>query len=62
MEAEEFQDALDRLGISQVEAARRLRVSDRAVRFWVAGDRKIPGPVEVLVECWLEKAREGSDG
>lgn len=59
MEADELREALDELGISQREAARRLRVSDRAVRYWVAGEREIPGPVEALVECWLTKHREG---
>jgi len=58
MEADELREALDELGISQLEAARRLRVSGRAVRYWVAGEREIPGPVEALVECWLTKARE----
>lgn len=59
MDADELRDVLDELGITQREAARRLRVSDRAVRYWVAGEREIPGPVEALVECWLTKAREG---
>lgn len=61
MEADELREALDELGISQREAARRLRVSDRAVRYWVAGEREIPGPVEALVECWLTKAREAEN-
>ena len=61
MDGDELQAALDRIGISQREAARRLRVSDRAVRYWIAGDREIPGPVEALVECWLTKEAEGTD-
>lgn len=61
MDAGELREALEELGISQREAARRLRVSPRTVRYWVAGDREIPGPVEVLVECWLTEAREGDD-
>lgn len=61
MDAKELRAALDTLGISQREAARRLRVSDRAVRYWIAGEREIPGPVEALVECWLAKAQERSD-
>lgn len=60
MQGDELREALETLGISQREAARRLQVSDRAVRYWVAGEREIPGPVEVLVECWLQK-EEGSD-
>lgn len=61
MEADELREALDELGISQREAARRLRVTDRAVRYWVAGEREIPGPVEALVECWLTKHREAEN-
>lgn len=61
MDAEELRDALDELGLTQVEAAERLRVSGRTVRYWVAGEREIPGPAEALIECWLRKAREGTD-
>lgn len=61
MDADELREALDELGISQREAARRLRVTDRAVRYWVAGEREIPGPVEALVECWLTKPREAEN-
>lgn len=52
VEAQQLRDALEELGIAQVEAARRLRVSDRTVRYWVSGEREIPGPVSVVVECW----------
>lgn len=61
LDADELRDALNELGLTQVEAADRLRVSDRTVRYWVAGEREIPGPAEALIECWLQKKREGSD-
>lgn len=63
VDSQEFRDALEELGLSQVEAARRLRVTDRTVRYWVAGEREIPGPVEVLIEDWLRRgiAAEADD-
>lgn len=51
-----FRTALDRLGLTQSEAARRLGVDPRTVRRWIAGDRKIPGPVAVLLRTWLASA------
>lgn len=60
MDADELREALGELGLTQVEAAERLNVSDRAVRYWVAGENEIPGPAEALIECWLNKAREGT--
>lgn len=45
--------ALDRLGLSQSEAARRCGVDPRSMRRWLAGDRRIPGPVVELVRTWL---------
>ena len=54
MTAQGFRDALAKLGINQVQAARALRVDPRTVRRWIAGDVKIPGPVEILLETWLK--------
>lgn len=48
--------ALTRLGLSQSEAARRCGVDPRTMRRWLAGDRKIPGPVVELVRTWLRLA------
>lgn len=52
MSNEEFRRALDALGLSQTEAARRFRVGLRSVQHWVAGTHKVPPPVEVLLETW----------
>ena len=38
----DFRATLDRLGLSQLAAARLLRVTGRVVRMWVAGDRPVP--------------------
>lgn len=46
---------LKRLGLSQSEAARRLGVRQSTMYRWLAGERKIPGPVQAAVKCWIEK-------
>jgi hypothetical protein len=38
----------------QTPLAQRLRVDDRTVRRWLAGDRAIPGPAETAIELLLE--------
>jgi DNA-binding transcriptional regulator YiaG len=46
----EFKEARKRLGLSQVEMAKFLRLSDaRAVRFYEAGKRGISGPIQVAI-------------
>ena len=52
MTAQEFRRQLRRVGISQLEAARRLRVNPRTVQRWVAGDSPIPEAVAQLVVLW----------
>jgi DNA-binding transcriptional regulator YiaG len=41
---------LDKAGVSQREAARILGVTDRAMRFWCAGET-IPYTVQFALEC-----------
>ncbi len=53
MTPKQLRDALRRLELNQVAAARRLGVSARAVRYWVAGERRIPEPVVLLLRTWL---------
>lgn len=45
--------ALKRLRLSQSKAARRLGVQQSTIYRWLAGGRKIPGPVEAAIRCWL---------
>ncbi len=49
---QELRRHLQRVGISQMETARRLKVSPRTVRRWVAGDSPIPEAVAQLVALW----------
>jgi len=53
MTPKHFRAALKRLGMNQTNAAKRLGVTPRAVRFWVAGDRSIPEPVVILLRTWM---------
>lgn len=46
--------ALKTLRLSQSEGARRLGVKQSTMYRWLAGARKIPGPVEAAIKCWLE--------
>jgi transcriptional regulator with XRE-family HTH domain len=48
--------ALKVLELSQSEAARRLGVRQSTMYRWLAGERKIPGPVVAAITCWLEVA------
>ena len=54
MTPKQFRAALKRLTLNQTEAAARLGVTPRAVRFWLASDRAIPEPVVILVRTWLK--------
>ena len=51
MTPDEFRAALAALGLSQVAAAKALESDERSVRRWIAGDRKVPGPVRVALRC-----------
>lgn len=65
MKADELREALEKLGLTQVAAAKRLHVSLRSVQNWVAGSHDVPGPVKVLVRTWLrhpELLEEANDG
>lgn len=45
MTAKQYSDAIERLGLTQVGAARFLGVDERTSRRWIAGERPIPEPV-----------------
>ena len=40
---------IKKLGLSQMELARRLGVDGRSVRRWLAGEAKVPGPARVAI-------------
>lgn len=44
MSPDDYRAALEKLGLSQVAAARLLGVDDRTSRRWACGERDIPPP------------------
>lgn len=64
MTPRQLRTALKRLRLSQSEAARRLGVQQSTMYRWLAGERKIPGPVEAAIKCWNalpQRETEGTD-
>ena len=60
MTPQQLRQALKRLGLKQTHAAERLGVDPRTVRRWVAGDRRIPAPVAILVRTWVSTSKQVS--
>lgn len=57
MTRSQFRQALERLRLTQVAAAKHLGVDARSVRRWIAGDRRVPEPVAILLRLWLKARR-----
>jgi hypothetical protein len=53
MTPKQFQSAIDRLGLSQVGAARLLGADPRTARRWALGERSVPEPVAILLRLML---------
>lgn len=53
MTAKQFQTAIDRLGLSQVGAARLLGADPRTARRWALDERSVPEPVAILLRLML---------
>lgn len=62
MSSKQFRTALKALGLSQMEAARRLHVDPRTVRRWALGEAKrgIPEPVVLLIRTWVAAGRHAT--
>ena len=56
MTPDEFKEMRQQLGYTQVGLADYLGVTDRAVRRWEAGDRKIDPPAAVALELMVRLA------
>jgi DNA-binding transcriptional regulator YiaG len=57
MTATQLKRSLQRLGLSQMEFSRRIRVDGRTVRHWIAGSYPVPQAVALLLECWQREQR-----
>jgi transcriptional regulator with XRE-family HTH domain len=53
MTANQFRAALDRLKLSQLEAARLFNSNDRTVRRWAIGERGVPPTVAIMLRLML---------
>ena len=53
MTANQYRAALDRLGLSQVGAARLFGAGERTSRHWASGDRAVPEAVAILLRLML---------
>ena len=60
MTAQEYRDAIEELGLSQVKAARLFGVADRTSRRWAACD-EIPRSVQLALDLMIEYGVDPSD-
>lgn len=56
MTPKQLRQAIGRLGLTQQAMADRLGVHVQTVKKWLAGDRRIPEPVVLLIAVWLREA------
>jgi hypothetical protein len=53
MTPEQFRLAIERLGLSQVRAARLFGANERSARRWATGETDIPIPVELCLKLMV---------
>lgn len=51
MTAEQYCKAIERIGLSQVGAARFFHVNERTSRRWASGEQPVPRVIEIIL--WL---------
>jgi hypothetical protein len=59
MKPQEYEDALQKLGIDSHEAAALLDVDERTSRRWIAGERGVPGPTRQFLRYLLSTGKSG---
>jgi transcriptional regulator with XRE-family HTH domain len=59
VDASEFRTTLNRLGLSQLEAARLLGVKSRTIQRWVAGSPAVAEPAAQALRAWCLLAEHG---
>lgn len=55
MTPNQFRQALDRLELSQLGAAKLFGADDRTVRRWALGERSVPRAIVILLRLLLAK-------
>jgi DNA-binding transcriptional regulator YiaG len=56
---DEYREAIEALGLSQVAAARLLGVDDRTSRRWASGERDVPPPAVRFLRYLIATGRSG---
>jgi len=59
MTADEYREAIARLDLSQVAAARLLGVDDRTSRRWATGERDVPPPASRFLQYLIATRKSG---
>jgi transcriptional regulator with XRE-family HTH domain len=59
VDSSEFRASLNRLGLSQLEAARLLGVKSRTIQRWVAGSPPVGEPAAQALRAWCRLADHG---
>ena len=59
VDSSEFRSSLNRLGLSQLEAARLLGVKSRTIQRWVAGSPPVGEPAAQALRAWCRLAEHG---
>lgn len=54
MTAKQYQDAITRLGLSQVGAAKFLKIDPRTSRYYASGEYLVPHPISLLLRAMLK--------
>ena len=58
MTKDDYRDALETLGLSQVGAAKVLGIADRTSRAYALGERPVPEPVALVLRLLIERQRK----
>ncbi len=53
MTANQFRAALDKIGISQLGAARLFQTGERTPRRWASGEAAVPPPVAIMLRLLI---------
>lgn len=60
MTPDEYRDAIERLELSQVAAAKLLGVDDRTSRRWASGERDVPAPAARFLQYLIATRKTGA--
>ncbi|QUS39591.1 hypothetical protein RPMA_12645 [Tardiphaga alba] len=59
MTPDEYREAIEKLGLSQVAAGRLLGVDERTSRRWAIGERDVPPPAQRFLRYLIATGKTG---